>query len=105
MGTFMVATLPILRGGSASFNARLTGQGMNEWFTGLKRERPATELSSMALIGFDIAQAVDESDPTAIAYATLVNSNSQMSPALLGSIMGTPHRKVKSMSFTRDRGF
>ncbi len=108
MGTFTIATLPVQRGGSASFIAHLTQPGMTEWFNGIKHNSPLQPGSSLALIGFDVAQAVEEGDPTAIAYATVVMSSGTIDQAVLSS-MFRPRKVVrprsKSMAFARENGF
>jgi hypothetical protein len=89
VGAFTVIALPLRHGGSASFSARLSSPGINDWLGALKRPKMESQ-SAMAVIGFDVAQTVNETSPTAVVYATLIETGSANPLALMSSFMRPP---------------
>jgi hypothetical protein len=89
-GSFTVAVLPLVRGGSAVFAAQVAGAGMLEWFRGFGRKESA--LDGAAVLGVELAQTVGDSDATAIAYATIVQSRGPDGAFVSLSAFGRPQK-------------
>ncbi len=63
-GAFSIVTLPLRRGGAASFTGMVRAHSFGEWPTG------GANYDAPAILGVDITHAVTDDAPSAIAYAT-----------------------------------
>lgn len=61
-------TLPIRKGGAASFAGTIHVHNLAQWLQAMKQEAPKADVS----IGVEISQAVADEGPHAIAYATFI---------------------------------
>jgi hypothetical protein len=68
-GGFSVVELPVQRGGAAAFKGRVGNHALSTWLRALKAPRRSVK---SALVGVEIAQAVSDDAPLAVAYATLL---------------------------------